>query len=385
VRILLPDGDERSSLAAARSLLAAGHQVLVAASDRWDLAATARGVEPVPLPCRATEDPDRFSAEVVALAHRRGIELLLPVTDPSVEALLPRAAELPRSTSLPFPAYPAWRAATDKEGILPLAEAAGLGIPETRRIAAPDDREVPADPALFPAVLKPHRSVVLAPGTNGGPHRVVSVADRAACLRALAQQPASAFPLLFQRQVTGPGEGLFLLRWEGRVVAAFAHRRLREKPPWGGVSVYRESIPLPGALLTAGTALLDRLDWQGVAMIECKYDIERRRHVLMEINGRLWGSLQLAIDAGVDFPKLLAACAAGSPPPAVTEYRPGVRSRWFWGDVDHLYLRLRHGPDRFGALRAFLRHRPGRDHEEIWRWRDPLPFITESLRRVGAG
>ena len=383
MRILLPDGDERSSLAAARSLCAAGHQVLVASTSRWDLAANARGVEAVPIGITAGRDPGRFAAIILALAEHRAVDLLLPVTDASVEALLARARDLPRGVRLPFPTLTTWRAATDKDGVLALAEASGLGIPDTRRIPSPTDTLVLPDPAFFPAVLKPHRSVVAGAASSGTPHRVVPVADRDECVRALRQMPASAYPVLVQREVRGPGEGLFLLRWNGRIVAAFAHRRLREKPPWGGVSVYRESIALPPALLAAGTALLERLDWQGVAMIECKYDLAMNRHILMEINGRLWGSLQLAIDAGVDFPRLLVECATGPLPVPVTEYRVGVRSRWFWGDVDHLYLRLRHGPGRLAALAAFLRHRPGQDREEIWRWRDPRPFIVESVRRAG--
>jgi predicted ATP-grasp superfamily ATP-dependent carboligase len=383
VRILLPDGDERSSLAAARSLIAAGHQVLVARARRFELAPSTRGVRPVTVGSVVGRDPIRFATSILALAAEHEIDLLLPVTDASVEALLPRAGELPRGTRLPFPALPSWRIATDKDAVLALAQEAGLDVPETWRIPVPDETLVLPDPAFFPAVLKPHRSVVAGASTNGGPLRVVPVADRATCLRVLRRMPAAAYPVLLQRQVDGPGEGLFLLRWKGRIVAAFAHRRLREKPPWGGVSVFRESIPLPPALLAAGTRLLERLDWEGVAMIECKYDLARGRHVLMEINGRLWGSLQLAIDAGVDFPRLLAECAAGSPPAAVTSYRTGVRSRWFWGDLDHLYLRMRHGPARLAALRAFLYHVPGRDREEIWRWRDPLPFIAESARRLG--
>jgi predicted ATP-grasp superfamily ATP-dependent carboligase len=73
-----------------------------------------------------------------------------------------------------------------------------------------------------------------------------------------------------------------------------------------------------------------------------KYKLDEATGVpyLMEINGRLWGSLQLAIDAGVDFPTMLVAAATGGEPRPVTYYRSDVRSRWWWGDVDHLLLRL---------------------------------------------
>jgi len=180
----------------------------------------------------------------------------------------------------------------------------------------------------------------------------------------------------------GVGEGFFALRWSGRIVAMFAHRRLREKPPTGGVSVYRESIPLDEALVGPGRRLLEALDWQGVAMVECKREETTGRQVIMEVNGRFWGSLQLAIDAGVDFPSLLVRCAAGETVPETRQYDVGIRSRWFWGDVDHLYLRLRdpRAGSRLRALLDFFRVRPGRDRAEVWRWRDPAPFVVETLQ-----
>ena len=387
MRILLTDGNERAALAAARSLVAAGHDVYAASPVQWSLAAASRGVHACRVAADPLSHPRAYAWDVARLAGAMGIDLALPVTDASVEALLEHRGALPPRIVLPLPDLAAYRSASDKARTLGLARQAGLAVPDTVILAAPGDSAVlpPAD--FFPAVLKPHRSVIPA---GGGRRKVGAsyVADAASCRTILAALPDGAFPVLLQRRVRGPGEGLFLLRWDGRVVAAFAHRRLREKPPEGGVSVYRESIALPPQLLAAGTKLLDLLDWQGVAMVECKRDLKTGQYVFMEVNGRLWGSLQLAIDAGVDFPALLVRCAQGTPPALVPTYRVGVRSRWFWGDVDHLYLRLRNGggaAGRFAAALDFLRIRPGRDREEIWRWRDPGPFVIESLRRLPLG
>jgi len=300
-----------------------------------------------------------------------------------VEALLEHKAVLPSRVLLPFPDLETYRTASDKARVLSLAQQCGYGVPETHVIATRTEREgARLDPALFPAVVKPHRSVV----TVGGARcklAVTPVADVAACRRVLADLPTAAFPVLIQRRVEGVGEGFFALRWGGRTVAMFAHRRLREKPPSGGVSVYRESIALDQRLVGPGLRLLDALDWRGVAMIECKREAETGRQVVMEINGRFWGSLQLAIDAGVDFPALLVRCAAGEMCLEARDYRVGIRSRWFWGDVDHLYLRLRDSRSPLQAVRDFLRVHPRRDRSEIWRWRDPAPFVVETLQWLG--
>jgi predicted ATP-grasp superfamily ATP-dependent carboligase len=124
-------------------------------------------------------------------------------------------------------------------------------------------------------------------------------------------------------------------------------------------------------------------------MLELKRDSATGVAYVMEVNGRLWGSLQLAIDAGVDFPKLLVDAAlghaAGAPPP----YRPGVRLRWWWGDVNHLLARLRHSPERLSLppnapsrgqlVREFLGwHR--RNRNETLRLDDPRPFLVDTMQ-----
>jgi predicted ATP-grasp superfamily ATP-dependent carboligase len=283
---------------------------------------------------------------------------------------------------LPFPDLAIYRAASDKAHVLTLARDCGFGVPETRTVATSGECDVTVPDDFFPAVVKPHRSVVTVAGVRRK-LAVTPVSDLVACRRALAALPAAAFPVLLQRRVSGVGEGFFALRCGGRTIAMFAHRRLREKPPSGGVSVYRESIPLDERLAGPGRRLLDALDWQGVAMIECKRELETGRQVVMEVNGRFWGSLQLAIDAGVDFPSLLVRCAAGETVPESRDYRVGVRSRWFWGDVDHLYLSLRAGGSRLRSLIAFLHVSPRRDRSEIWRWKDPAPFVVETLQWLG--
>jgi len=396
MRILITDGGERAALATARSLVAAGYRVYVAARRRSSLAGVSRGVRSWRVRSDALDRPAHYAAEVAAVARAQGVDVLLPVTDPSVEALLEHRNALPEHVLLPCPGLDTYRRASDKAHTLELAGAAGLAVPDTLLFATPADcGNLPAA-SFFPAVLKPHRSVIPAEVMGDVRKRKVGVTyvdDPASCRAGLAALPAGAFPVLLQRRVRGPGEGLFLLRWNGRVLAAFAHRRLREKPPAGGVSVYRESIAAPPELVAAGTRLLEVLDWRGVAMVECKRDLATNRYVFMEVNGRLWGSLQLAIDAGVDFPALLVACASGREVAPVWDYQVGVRSRWFWGDVDHLYLRLTRSAralhlngaraSRLAAVRDFCRFGRAHDREEIWRWRDPAPFIVETLGRLG--
>jgi predicted ATP-grasp superfamily ATP-dependent carboligase len=175
---------------------------------------------------------------------------------------------------------------------------------------------------------------------------------------------------MVQERIEGEGHGVFLLIWNGTVRAAFAHRRLREKPPWGGVSTLSESVPLGHEILVKSARLLKALGWQGVAMAEFKRDRRDGRSKLMEVNGRFWGSLQLAIDAGVNFPLLLYRLSRGEDPPTQFDYKVGVKSLWLLGDLDHLLIQLGRSylsgagggrKSRWRAIRDFL------DIFENWR------------------
>jgi predicted ATP-grasp superfamily ATP-dependent carboligase len=174
----------------------------------------------------------------------------------------------------------------------------------------------------------------------------------------------------------------------GNVLAQFAHRRVREKPPTGGLSVLCESIEPPELALNAAKTLLKKLRWSGVAMVEFKEDLRDKTPKLMEVNARFWGSLQLAISAGVDFPYLLFQIAAGAKIDGAGKYRLGVRSRWELGDLDHLLIRLKEkpsklflpsdAPSKMGAVKNFLVDflRPS-VRNEILRPNDMRPFRFE--------
>jgi predicted ATP-grasp superfamily ATP-dependent carboligase len=327
--------------------------------------------------------PDAFVGDVEAIVKRYDIDFLIPIAEPALLALLPERARFAQ-TVFPFPDAELFKRICDKAYVAQVASTLGIAIPEQIQASSAAEALGPEVEALgFPIVLKPSRSVIDA--TFGLAKVGVRYAfDREDLRREVALFDPGTYPLLIQQRVSGPGVGIFLLRWNGETRAHFAHRRLLEKPPSGGVSVYRESIAAPADLLARSEALLSALHWEGVAMIEYKVDASSGTPYLMEINGRFWGSLQLAIDAGVDFPRLLLACAENRAPVTPGSYRVGVRSRWFWGTMDHLLARRRQAdhpgpsvPRVIGDLLAFWKRN---DREEVLQFDDPRPFIRESLR-----
>lgn len=335
----------------------------------------------------ACPDPVTASAAFVDLleaeVRRRAIELIIPVSDVSTILVARHRSRFTCQVSC-ADATIVERAA-DKVAIL--QHALRLGVPVPESIVVADAGSCPPVETLrYPLVVKPARSRVLT--DRGWAFCSVGHALDAAALTAdLARRPAHEFPLMLQERIVGPGIGIFASYQDGRPVATFAHRRLRERPPWGGVSVLSESTLVPPDAGDYALRLLDDLGWHGVAMVEFKRDERDGRPMLMEINGRFWGSLQLAVDAGVDFPALLAAGSSGTPATR-GPYAVGVQERWFWGDVDSLLSTLlarRTAPVQFSAsarlqaLWAFA-HAAGPnlyyDNPKADDWR---PFVAESM------
>jgi predicted ATP-grasp superfamily ATP-dependent carboligase len=174
----------------------------------------------------------------------------------------------------------------------------------------------------------------------------------------------------------------------------FAHRRLRDVVPTGSGSALRESIAYPADLGAYAERLAADLAWTGPMMVEFRVDRRSGRTSLMEVNGRFWGSLQLAIDAGLDFPFAYYRMTCGQPVAVQSDYTIGIRSRWLVGDMLHLARVMRGRPAGFPGeyptrrrtVRDLLRPSGVPTREEVFRWSDPKPFLYELVKlaqRVG--
>ena len=189
---------------------------------------------------------------------------------------------------------------------------------------------------------------------------------------------------MIQEVVGGKGKGVSALCDHGTVVAWFAHERLRDTCPTGSGSNLRRSIALTPRLQKPAERLLANLKWHGPAMVEFKDD-EINPPCLMEVNGRFWGSLQLAIDSGVNFPVLWLDLLSGKSIRRPAFYREGTTLRWLWGDLKRFAWVLRGAPPGYvGAyptiwqgVRELVGPQPAGTRLEAFRVDDPWPGVGE--------
>jgi len=384
-RVLVLDANQRSALAVVRSLGGHGVPLITADESPSALAGCSRfsqGYFTIPSP---GQTPEKFVTAVARLCEEQNIDIVLPMIELTVTLLLEHQADMPDIT-IPLPDFRTFDSLTDKCALMRQAESLGIPIPSTRYTDSSETFQFRLEDLSYPLVLKPGKSWL---SVQGKWHRYgVQFADTPLEAQQLIDSnPAfKAHPFLLQACVPGHGAGIFALYDHGRPLAFFAHRRLREKPPRGGVSTLSESVALDPELLASTRALLDSVAWHGIAMVEFKVSDDGRAY-LMEVNPRFWGSLQLAIDAGTDFPWLLYQLASGDQPDPETDYRTGIRLRWLLGDLDNLYLTLKDSNqysvfEKLKAILAFSMPSLSRTRHETNRWNDLGPSWYELKQYV---
>ena len=207
-------------------------------------------------------------------------------------------------------------------------------------------------------------------GRGGAPSRVLRADDPVTARSELVRWLRHYRRVLVQGHVPGAGVGIFVLMVNGHPRARFAHRRLHEVPHTGGVSSFRESVRVPDMEAHA-LDVLRRIGWNGVAMLEYRRDAATGDFRLLELNARFWGSLHLALAAGVDFPRLLLDAWLGAREPEPS-WRPGVRCRQtIPGEVRHVWSVLRDGAlSRRDKIRSVARFvgltLDPRIHSDLW-------------------
>jgi predicted ATP-grasp superfamily ATP-dependent carboligase len=332
-----------------------------------------------PSPYEHAED---FITTVREECVRRDIRVIFPMTEVSAYLIL-KHRDVFKDIAIPFGTFEAFEFLSDKWRVFEVAEKLGVTAPRTHFIR--NGTEMPDDLSQleFPVVVKPYRSRILLDGrwTATSVQYMRSFSELQAAIS--RTEYLMRCPFLVQEYILGEGRGIFALYDQGMPVVFFAHRRLREKPPSGGVSVLSESIEVDFQQREAATKILDSAKWHGVAMVEYKVASDGRPY-LIEINPRFWGSLQLAIDAGIDFPELLYQLAIGGKLDVANSYKIGTKSRWLLGDLDHLYLTFRNGrshgdrrASKWKTVIEFLNVSGESTRFEVNRWNDLSPFVFE--------
>lgn len=294
-----------------------------AAPGLWSRYSAARAVGP-----DAVNDPGGFADAVVELAGRAGPVVVYPCQEESIDALLASPAALPGGAVLPFPPPDRLTAIRDKRSLGELAAEAGIATPAIVCEASPAElRGMHLDGAF---IVKPVRKSAMAG---------VRVVRSAAELRAATTDVPEDEAVIVQRLAEGDLLSLSLvLTRDGSLVARFQQRAKRTWPPGAGGSSLAVSVPLDEALVGAATEMLCAAGFFG--LVQLQFMDGAAGPLLIDANPRFYGSLPLALAAGVNLPAAWHAVVTGGESPAAPPpYRVGVTYR----NLEHELTAALHG------------------------------------------
>jgi predicted ATP-grasp superfamily ATP-dependent carboligase len=323
--------------------------------------------------------PSVFADSVCQLIRMHGHDTLIPCNDVALTAIVEHYERFRDLLHVCCPPPDTLRYILNKNLTLQVAEKCGIRVP--RSVLVSSSAKVPEFASAFgyPVILKPNEKR--------------RSEDFKACLIRSADHLETVFPqprifsspMLLQEFCHGDGVGVEVLRHNRTLIAAFQHRRRKELPHTGGVAVLATSESTDPGLVHSTSCLLDALHWDGLAMVEFKVNPRDGASVLMEVNGRYWGSISLPILAGFNFPLFHWKVLHDEPPEVPPVYRTGLQWRWSAG-----YLRRFHDL-MLGALRAgssrdvllhdlhYLRADFADSRDPLWTRSDPMPAMLEVI------
>lgn len=333
--VLIPTGYDPASYPCVRSLSRRGVHTIVASEHENALATASRFCdETADLPSPEA-DFLRYKDSLLRIAARDDVLTVVPVRAPDPYLLSKYRDEFSREVEVIAPPFDAIEPVHDRIRLVEAAERAGVPVPETRTLEDVTDWS-------GEQIVKSRYNVLAEEYCPSYAERDFSTAKTVIHLDANERPDPDALceemhhvPIV-QEYVRSSDEYVFGALYDrGEPVTTFQHRQIRGDSYTGGGGVYRRSVDVP-ELEAVGRALLDELEWHGLACIEFMRDAATGEFKLTEINPRLWQSVPCAVRAGADFPLDYWLLATGRPESIESGYETGVASHLLYGELSYL-------------------------------------------------
>jgi predicted ATP-grasp superfamily ATP-dependent carboligase len=371
--VLVTDAQMRNSLAIIRSLGKKGINITAGEESRFSTSFFSRYCSHKLIYPSPQNDPDGFIKHLLRTIQKRDYDMIFPVADGSLKPIIMNEEKISEYTKIALPPRDIFMKSFDKKSTLEIAMQCGVDCPETYFIDDINELNSLEGNLDYPLIIKPR----ISSGSRG--FKICNSFDELASnYRKVSDEYGS---LLIQEYIPHGGElGVYtLFNHDSKPRALTVHERIRSYPVSGGPSTLRKTIKnkVSKKAVEIAFKLLKAMNWVGVGMVEFRVDPRDGSLKLMEVNPRFWGSLQLSILSGVDFPYLLYRMIKDGDVEPVLDYKAGVKSRWLLpGDV----LWYLSAAGKIKNLKEFMDFKTP---DDIITWEDPGPtlgFVLATLR-----
>ena len=368
--VLITDAQERSVLAACRSLGRRGFTVGAAASERPAATHWSRFCANRLWTSDPRAHPGEFVEELSRIVSDGGYDVLIPGTDASLLAISRGREQVEPYVKVGLPAPEIVERSLSKVALGELAAKAGIPAPESAVCAEPEAALQAARRFGYPVMLK---SADVVFDRDGELRRLGSavVHDEPSLERLL---PDYGDSWLVQRVQPGALLSFAGVIGGGRLLSHAVSRYRRTWPPEAGSVAFSETITPPAGLSERAHALVAAMGWEGIFELEL-LEGSGDSWSTLDMNPRVYGSLALADRAGAPLPVVWCDWLLGRRF-AATAAQPGYRYRWDDAEIRRLGWLVGHR--QVGSIPDLIRPRPRTVRAHLWR-SDPLPLAARVL------
>ena len=317
--------DDRTAMACLRSLGRAGAAVTVGSNRYLGGAYYSRYVSRRVLYPHPARGLDAFGDAVRSIFRETQNDVVLATDDYVTTALSALAQRFDLGVCVVLPPHDALTISRDKYETMRLAQRLGVATPATELVAGADDLARVKNRVRYPCVMKLRR------GAAAVGMVIANNAEELANAYASRSRGSDVVfdydEVLVQEHITGEVHDVCVLFNHGEPRAALTQRRLVMYPQTGGAGILSETTWKPELIERAFT-LFRSLKWHGPAQVEFIVDHATGKASMLEINGRFWATVELAVRAGIDFPLLACRMATDGEIPETYSYRVGTALRW---------------------------------------------------------
>lgn len=375
--VLLTYGWVRSSYNALRNLKKHDLKVFVSDSSSIGMSQFSRLSSGFSKYTSHYEDENAFVSDILNICSSKEIKLILPAHN-ETEIIARHRNKFSDDLVAMIPDESHCRMFNNKSDAYDFVSNIGIPVPARMRYT---------DPNLISQSLKKKgmkKTVIklLTGNSSKGVFYGESPDDAQSIVKQLIEKYSldkSRYPQI-EEYVEGEGYGCSVLYSKGQFIAHFTHKRLREKIETGGTSTYRETA-VHNRIEAATKTIFNSIGWNGLAMCEFKVCPKTGRFWFVEVNPRMWGSISLAIESGVQFPYLAWLCATQGARQAI-DYHASCnvnlswKARWLLGDVFIILSKLLKLD--FKAVMQILSEDKADSIDDFF-WDDPFVFPGEVL------
>lgn len=301
-------------------------------------------------------NPKEFISQIKSYTKKNKIDIILPFSDSDASLLSYYKEEI--DAHIPLPSYKIFQKAIDKYQITKIAESLNIPIPKTIELSNFHniDKVLKRNNLSYPLILKPKIR-----GDNLLGTKIINSKKELSRYYEYFSSIGKKIPIYnYKNPIIQEflNEGMIYdcctLTSNGELIASLCQYRARQMNPYGGIGVVNITCKNE-KLIKHSKKLLETIKYKGPAQIEW-LRTRKGTFKLLEINPRFWGTLELSIYAGINFPELTLKMLENefnwfNKP----SYLLGLKERWiFPQELISIIKSRKNHPSRFLEYLNFL-------------------------------